>query len=218
MAKKSEPDGAAPRDSIDETPPPDEPTQQPPQRSSGNRPVGLSRAFEEEVIAAGQSSDLMAVLIDGANLFYAASYLNIEIDYVRLLQVLTHGRRLLRAYFYTGVDPRNEKQRGFLLWLSRHGYRVISKELVPHPDGGRKANLHVEMSVDMLRLAKYCRTISVLSGDGHLTYALDALGRQGVTIEVISLQSMTSDALIDLADRYIDLANLQDDIKKRRKV
>lgn len=158
----------------------------------------------------------MAVLIDGANLFYSASYLGIEIDYVRLLQTLVGQRQLLRSYFYTGVDPKNEKQRGFLLWLSRHGYRVISKDLAQVADGSRRANLHVEMAVDMLRLADHCDTITLLSGDGHLTYAVDALSGRGVRVELVSLQSMTSDTLIDLADCYINLAELQDTICKRR--
>ncbi|MEM6254702.1 MAG: NYN domain-containing protein [Cyanobacteria bacterium P01_D01_bin.156] len=156
----------------------------------------------------------MAVLVDGANLFYSASYLGIEVDYIRLLQTLVGHRRLLRSYFYTGVDPKNEKQRGFLLWLSRHGYRVISKDLAQVADGSRRANLHVEMAVDMLKLADHCDTITLLSGDGHLTYAVDALSYRGVRVELVSLQSMTSDTLIDLADQYTDLAELQDSICK----
>ncbi|MDV3352735.1 NYN domain-containing protein [Leptothoe sp. LEGE 181152] len=160
------------------------------------------------------SCDRMAVLIDGANLFYSASYLGIEVDYVRLLNALVGKRQLLRSYFYTGVDPKNEKQRGFLLWLNRNGYRVISKDLAQVADGSRRANLHVEMAVDMLRLADSCDTITLLSGDGHLTYAVDALSYRGVRVELVSLQSMTSDTLIDLADHYTDLAELQEYICK----
>ncbi len=163
---------------------------------------------------AADSCDRMAVLIDGANLFYSASYLGIEVDYARLLETLVGNRRLLRSYFYTGVDPRNEKQRGFLLWLSRNGYRVISKELTQDADGARRANLHVEIAVDMMRLADHCDTITLLSGDGNLTYAVDALSYRGVKIELVSLQSMTSDSLINLADRYTDLAELQESICK----
>ena len=160
------------------------------------------------------SRDRMAVLIDGANLFYSASYLGIEVDYIRLLKTLVSGRQLLRSYFYTGVDPKNEKQRGFLLWLNRNGYRVISKDLAQVADGTRRANLHVEIAVDMMRLADHCDTITLLSGDGQLTYAVDALSYRGVRLELVSLQSMTSDTLIDLADCYTDLAALRDSICK----
>ncbi|MBE9061196.1 NYN domain-containing protein [cf. Phormidesmis sp. LEGE 11477] len=161
-----------------------------------------------------QSSDLITIFIDGSNLFYAASHLNIEVDYRRLLTSLVRGRRLLRAYFYTGVDPQNEKQRGFLLWLNRHGHRVVSKELTNLPDGSRKANMHVEMAVDMMRIAEYCPNITLLGGDGNLAYALQVLSQRGTFIEVVSLQSMTSDSLIDLADSYTDLADLRDAIKR----
>ena len=162
----------------------------------------------------GQPGDRLAIFIDGSNLFYAASHLNIEVDYRRLLSTLVGDRRLLRAYFYTGVDPQNEKQRGFLLWLNRHGHRVVSKELMHMPDGSRKANMHVEMAVDMMRIAEHCPTITLLGGDGNLAYALEALSRHGISIEVVSLQSMTSDSLIDLADSYVDLADLRDEIKR----
>ncbi len=161
-----------------------------------------------------QSSDLITIFIDGSNLFYAASHLNIEVDYRRLLSSLVRGRRLLRAYFYTGVDPQNEKQRGFLLWLNRHGHRVVSKELTTLPDGSRKANMHVEMAVDMMRISEYCPNITLLGGDGNLAYALQILSQRGSFIEVVSLQSMTSDSLIDLADSYTDLADLREEIKR----
>ncbi len=161
-----------------------------------------------------QSSDLITIFIDGSNLFYAASHLNIEVDYRRLLASLVRGRRLLRAYFYTGVDPQNDKQRGFLLWLNRHGHRVVSKELTTLPDGSRKANMHVEMAVDMMRISEYCPNITLLGGDGNLAYALQVLSQRGTFIEVVSLQSMTSDSLIDLADSYTDLADLREEIKR----
>ncbi|MEL7492796.1 MAG: NYN domain-containing protein, partial [Cyanobacteria bacterium J06554_11] len=182
------------------------------EKNSNNRAFSLSASYQPAVHTVNQNSDRIAIFIDGSNLFYAASHLNIEVDYRRLLSSLVRGRRLLRAYFYTGVDPQNEKQRGFLLWLNRHGHRVVSKELTHLPDGSRKANMHVEMAVDMMRIAEYCPTLTLLGGDGNLAYALKVLSQRGTFIEVVSLQSMTSDSLIDLADSYTDLADLRDDI------
>ena len=80
----------------------------------------------------------VAIFIDGSNLFYAALQLGMEIDYTKLLCRLTAGSRLLRSFFYTGVDRTNEKQQGFLLWMRRNGYRVIAKDLVQLPDGSQK--------------------------------------------------------------------------------
>jgi uncharacterized LabA/DUF88 family protein len=159
----------------------------------------------------------VAIFIDGSNLFYAALQLNIEIDYTKLLARLTAGSRLLRSFFYTGVDRTNEKQQGFLLWMRRNGYRVIAKDLVQLPDGSKKANLDVEIAVDMMALVGSYDTAVLVSGDGDLAYAVDAVSYRGVRVEVVSLRSMTSDSLINVSDRYIDLESIKDDIQKNTK-
>ncbi len=159
----------------------------------------------------------VAIFIDGSNLFYAAVQLGVEIDYTKLLYRLTAGAKLLRAFFYTGVDRTNEKQQGFLLWMRRNGYRVIAKDLVQLPDGSKKANLDVEIAVDLMALVGSYDTAVLVSGDGDLAYAVNAVSYRGARIEVISLRSMTSDSLINVADRYIDLEQIRDDIQKTRK-
>lgn len=156
----------------------------------------------------------VAIFIDGSNLFYAALQLGIEIDYTKLLCKLTAGSRLFRSFFYTGVDRTNEKQQGFLLWMRRNGYRVIAKDLVQLPDGSKKANLDVEIAVDLVALVDYYDTAVLVSGDGDLAYAADAASYRGARVEVVSLRSMTSDSLINVADRYIDLDGVKDDIRK----
>jgi uncharacterized LabA/DUF88 family protein len=160
----------------------------------------------------------IAIFIDGSNLFYAALQLGIEIDYTKLLCRLTGGSRLLRSFFYTGVDPTNEKQQGFLLWMRRNGYRVITKELIQLPDGSKKANLDVEIAVDMIALVGCYDTAILVSGDGDLAYAVDAVSYRGIRVEVVSLRSMTSDSLINVSDRYIDLDSIKDDIQKAPRV
>lgn len=159
----------------------------------------------------------VAIFIDGSNLFYAALQLGIEIDYTKLLFRLTSGSRLLRAFFYTGVDRTNEKQQGFLLWMRRNGYRVIAKDLVQLPDGSKKANLDVEIAVDLMALVGSYDTAVIVSGDGDLAYAADAVSYRGARVEVVSLRSMTSDSLINVSDRYIDLDQIKEDIQKSPK-
>jgi len=156
----------------------------------------------------------VAIFIDGSNLFYAALQLGIEIDYTKLLSRLTGGSRLLRSFFYTGVDRTNEKQQGFLLWMRRNGYRVIAKDLVQLPDGSKKANLDVEIAVDLMSLVGAYDTAILVSGDGDLAYAVDAVSYRGARVEVVSLRAMTSDSLINVADRYIDLEHIKEEIQK----
>lgn len=176
--------------------------------------IGLPDTDADTLVFNRSNRGRVAIFIDGSNLFYAALQLGIEIDYTKLLCYLTAGSRLLRAFFYTGVDRTNEKQQSFLLWMRRNGYRVVTKELVQFADGSKKSDLDVEIAVDMIALVGYYDTAVLVSGDGDLAYAVNAVSYQGVRVEVLSLRSMTSDSLFNVADRYIDLDLIKEDIQK----
>jgi uncharacterized LabA/DUF88 family protein len=154
------------------------------------------------------------VFIDGNNLFHAARFHNIDIDYNKLLRVLMGDGRLLRAFFYTGVDIGAERQQGFLLWMRRNGFRVIQKELKTFYDGTRKANLDVEIAVDMLSLAGRYDTAVLVSGDEDFVYAVNAVAYKGCRVEVAGFRSNSAPRLIDVADFFIDLGDIADLIRK----
>jgi uncharacterized LabA/DUF88 family protein len=156
----------------------------------------------------------VAVFIDGNNLFHAARFHNIDIDYNKLLRVLLGDGRLLRAFFYTGVDVGAERQQGFLLWMRRNGFRVIQKELKTFYDGTRKANLDVEIAVDMLSLAGCYDTAVLVSGDEDFVYAVNAVAYKGCRVEIAGFRSNTAPKLIDVADYFIDLGEIADRVRK----
>jgi uncharacterized LabA/DUF88 family protein len=156
----------------------------------------------------------VAIFIDGLNLFHTALQLSLEVDYVKLLCRLTKTSQLLRAFFYTGVDTNNEKQQGFLLWMRRNGYRVVTKDVFAVAENGKRPNLNVEIAVDMITLAPYYDTAVLVSGDGDLGYAVNAVCSLGARVEVIGLQTTTSDHLIDVADEFIDFDHIKQYIQK----
>ncbi len=156
----------------------------------------------------------VAVFIDGNNLFHAARFHTIDIDYNKLLRVLLGDGRLLRAFFYTGVDAGAERQQGFLLWMRRNGFRVIHKDLKTFYDGTRKANLDVEIAVDMLSLAGRYDTAVLVSGDEDFVYAVNAVAYKGCRVEVAGFRSNTAPKLIDVADYFIDLGDIAERIRK----
>src|SRR6478736_4700104 len=156
----------------------------------------------------------VAVFIDGNNLFHAARFHNIDIDYNKLLRLLLGDGRLLRAFFYTGVDVGAERQQGFLLWMRRNGFRVVQKELKTFYDGTRKANLDVEIAVDMLSLAGRYDTAVLVSGDEDFVYAVNAVAYKGCRVEVAGFRSNTAPKLIDVADYFIDLGEIADKVRK----
>lgn len=156
----------------------------------------------------------VAVFIDGNNLFHAARFHTIDIDYNKLLRLLLGDGRLLRAFFYTGVDAGAERQQGFLLWMRRNGFRVVQKELKTFYDGTRKANLDVEIAVDMLSLAGRYDTAVLVSGDEDFVYAINAVAYKGCRVEVAGFRSNTAPRLIDVADFFIDLGDIAELIRK----
>jgi uncharacterized LabA/DUF88 family protein len=156
----------------------------------------------------------VAIFIDGNNLFHAARFHNIDIDYNKLLRVLLGDGRLFRAFFYTGVDAGAERQQGFLLWMRRNGFRVVQKELKTFYDGSRKANLDVEIAVDMLSLAGRYDTAVLVSGDEDFVYAVNAVAYKGCRVEIAGFRSNTAPKLIDVADCFIDLGEIAERVRK----
>lgn len=146
-----------------------------------------------------------AVFIDGNNVFHSARQLGFEVDYAKLLGVLTEGRELLRAFFYTGVDENAERQRGFLHWMRRNGFRVIQKPVKVERDGSRRARLEVEITTDMMSYADKVDLIVLVSGDDDFAYPLQVLGQKGVRVEVAGFRSAMANRTLDAADRFIEL-------------
>jgi uncharacterized LabA/DUF88 family protein len=150
----------------------------------------------------------VAVFVDVANIFYAAKAAGVDIDYVTLLKASSAGRDLVRAYAYTGLDPENENQRNFHDFLRRHGYKVVSKDIRKYGDGKVKANLDIELVVDMMKTARNLDIAIVVSGDGDFAPAIRAVQEMGVRVEVVSFRGNTSSDLIDVADTFTDITQI----------
>ncbi|HEX2639114.1 MAG TPA: NYN domain-containing protein, partial [Pyrinomonadaceae bacterium] len=96
----------------------------------------------------------------------------------------------------------------------RNGFRVVQKELKTFYDGTRKANLDVEIAVDMLSLAGRYDTAVLVSGDEDFVYAINAVAYKGCRVEVAGFRSNSAPKLIDVADFFIDLGDIADLIRK----
>jgi len=98
--------------------------------------------------------------------------------------------------------------------MRRNGFRVVQKELKTFYDGTRKANLDVEIAVDMLSLAGRYDTAVLVSGDEDFVYAVNAVAYKGCRVEVAGFRSNTAPKLIDVADYFIDLGEIADKVRK----
>ena len=116
-----------------------------------------------------------ALFVDLSNVYYGAKEAGITVDYRKLLSDLTRGRSLVRAYAYTGIDPANDGQKAFQDFLRENGYKVIAKEVRRFADGTMKANLDIELVVDLIRLAPRLDAAVIVSGDGDFAPAIRAV-------------------------------------------
>ena len=98
--------------------------------------------------------------------------------------------------------------------MRRNGFRVIQKELKTFYDGSRKANLDVEIAVDMLSLAGRYDTAVLVSGDEDFVYAVNAVAYKGCRVELAGFRSNTAPKLIDVADYFIDLGEIAERVRK----
>jgi uncharacterized LabA/DUF88 family protein len=150
----------------------------------------------------------VAMFVDVANMYYAARGQDVDVDYVALLKHATKGRDLIRAYAYTGLDPENENQRKFIDFLAKNGYKPVVKDIRKFGDGRMKANLDIELVVDLFRLADRMDIAVIVSGDGDFAPAIRALQDQGVRAEVISFKPNTSSDLVAVADEFTDIMKI----------
>lgn len=177
----------------------------------------------------------------------------LRVDYTKLLRHFSENAILVRAYFYTGewddsaisryvrltntADPQAKQremeqqrdgERAFWRFLNRNGYRVVRKAvrvMTPEEDEGprMKADLDLELAIDMLTLAEKVDRIILVSGDGDFVPLVDAVAERGVRVAVVSTQAeeafrnaryRASDDLLDAADEFIPIESIRKFIER----
>lgn len=197
----------------------------------------------------------VAIFIDGWNFRYATyESFGLRVDYTKLLRYFSDSAILVRAYFYTGewddsaisryvrlsnpADPQlkqremeqqRDGERAFWRFLNRNGFRVVRKPVrivrADEEDVGIKADLDLELAIDMLTLADRVDRIILVSGDGDFVPLVDAVAKRGVRVAVVSTQSeeafrnaryRASDDLLDAADEFISIESIRRFIERDR--
>ncbi|HEY9599552.1 MAG TPA: NYN domain-containing protein [Cyanophyceae cyanobacterium] len=162
----------------------------------------------------------LSIFVDGNNMFYAQQKNGWFFDPRRVLQFFTDDPSvvLINAFWYTGLkDPQD--QRGFRDALISLGYTVRTKILKEYYDdnSGRvsqKANLDIEIVVDMFNTVEQYDRVILFSGDGDFERAIELLRSKNTHITVVSTEGMIARELRNATDRYIDLNSIRSYIEK----
>lgn len=166
-----------------------------------------------------QTTERIALFIDGANLYATSKTLGFDIDYRRLLKEYQSKGYLVRAFYYTALieDQEYSSIRPLIDWLDYNGYTVVTKPVKEFTDqmGRRKVkgNMDIELAVDAMELAPFINHMVLFSGDGDFRCLVEAMQKKGVRVTVISTVTtqppMVADDLRRQADQFLDIAELQ---------
>lgn len=162
----------------------------------------------------------IAIFIDGANMFYAQRKMGWHIDYRKVYEFYAAQAQVYNAFYYTSVtNPPDAGMEGFLRALTGMGYTVrrkVVKEILDQETGQtiRKANLDIEIVIDMLTTADLYDRAILISGDGDFERAVEFLRGRGKRIDGLGVHAMAAYDLVNAMDRYLYLEDLRDLVEK----
>jgi uncharacterized LabA/DUF88 family protein len=158
------------------------------------------------------STERVGVFVDVANLLYSSRNMRVNIDFGKLLDFLRGNRRLVRAHAYAPTSPQPGEDQMFLQAVKGLGYRITTKNYKTFASGARKADLDLDLCMDVVRLVdgKAVDTIVLVSGDSDFMPMLDYCSDHGVRVEIAAFDESMSATLRQSCDLFINLAMLEE--------
>lgn len=155
-------------------------------------------------------SQRVAVLADSQNLYHSAqSMYSRNIDYAALLEEAVADRNLTRAIAYV-IRAEAPEEETFFEALEEIGFETRIKDIRTFPDGSKKADWDVGLSLDAVTLANHVDTIALCTGDGDFARLCSHLKHEGVRVEAYCFAESTADELRARADDFTDLSERTD--------
>ncbi|HEY8020317.1 MAG TPA: NYN domain-containing protein [Thermoanaerobaculia bacterium] len=158
----------------------------------------------------------VVIFIDGSNLYHCVidQFGRADIDFSKLAQVLTTGRRLVRTYYYNAVvrredgEERYKTQQRFFDNLRRVPYLDLRLgRLERRGNAVVEKGIDVRVATDMLWQAhnNVYDTAVLVSGDADYVPAVEAVKAIGKHVEVAFVERGRSMDLQQTADRFVPL-------------
>jgi uncharacterized LabA/DUF88 family protein len=158
------------------------------------------------------STERVGVFVDVANLLYSARTLRISVDFGKLLDFLRGNRRLVRAHAYCPTSPQAGDEQMFLQAVKGLGYRITTKNYKTFSSGAKKADLDLDLCMDVVRLVDGSAVdcVVLVSGDSDFMPMLDYCSDHGVRVEVAAFDEAMSATLRQSCDLFVNLSMLEE--------
>jgi uncharacterized LabA/DUF88 family protein len=158
------------------------------------------------------STERVGVFVDVANLLYSSRSMRLPIDFGRLLTFLRGDRRLVRAHAYCPTSPEPYADQQFLQAVKGLGYRITTKDYKTFSSGAKKADLDLDLCMDIVRIvdADAVDSIVLVSGDSDFLPLLAYCADHGVRVEVAAFDESTAAILRQSCDLFINLSLVEE--------
>jgi uncharacterized LabA/DUF88 family protein len=158
------------------------------------------------------SNERVGVFVDVANLLYSARTLRMTVDFGKLLDFLRGNRRLVRAQAYCPTSPQPSDEQMFLQAVKGLGYRITTKNYKTFSSGAKKADLDLDLCMDVVRLVdgRAVDCVVLVSGDSDFMPMLDYCSDHGVRVEVAAFDESMSATLRQSCDLFVNLSMLEE--------
>lgn len=185
--------------------------------SAGCDVTGRDAGERRDAAGVGEhETQRVALFVDTQNLYYAArDAAGRNLDYQRLLTLALRGRRLQAATAYVVERDGDASAYGFVTRLSALGYRVRRRSVRVHRGDGEgrlvlEGDWDMGIAADIVRAWDHADVIALASGDGDFVPMLELAQQRGRRVEVLAFRESSAQALIDLADRFVSLGDVED--------
>lgn len=109
---------------------------------------------------------------------------------------------------FMSYDPENNAQVAFLNAISLVGYRVVAKPIQRLPDGTIKANMDLEIAIEIMGQVNNLDEVVLVSGDGDFKVLVDFISRLGKICTVVGPDKQTSLELIRACHHFVNLQSI----------
>lgn len=150
----------------------------------------------------------VGVFVDISNLYHSAKVVyKKKVNFKNVLSETVAGRKLIRAIAY-GIATSEATEEKFFEAIGSYGYDVKTKDLQIFPDGAKKGDWDVGITVDAIKMAPKLDVIILASGDGDYIPLVEYLQVTfGCRVEVVGFAESASAKLVETADEFLNLSS-----------